>query len=61
MALVSDAPREGLHHDWICDVLLLRGRGHHEVVLDQPGDELDVLACETVVATELARINRPQR
>ena len=45
----------------IRDVLLLRGRRHREVLRDEPGDELGVLARHAVRAAEPARVALAQR
>ncbi len=57
----SDPGGERRDDGRIGDVLLLRGRRHHQVLLDQPGDELGVLARKLVRAAESPRVGAAQR
>src|SRR4029079_18660151 len=52
VTLAAYAPGERPDHFGIGDVLLLRRRGHHEVVFDQPRDKARILGCKTVLAAE---------
>ena len=61
MALVPHAGRERSDDVRIGQILLLRGGGHHEVVLHQPGHEFRVGSRQAVLATEPARIYLAQR
>ena len=59
--LGADLARECRDDRGIGDVLLLRGRRHRQVLLDQPGDELGVLGGQPVLAAEAARVACAER
>ena len=60
VSLVAHAIGERLHHVGIADVLLLRRRGHDEVVRHEPGNELGIFAGKSMRARKAQRVDRAE-